>query len=211
MSADGSRSPPRQRRFRSERPSYREAPYRRERRSYRHHPQASMSLPHGMEMERLKFIIASPTGTLQQSALPKRCVGIARNLDMLPVNAAINLSATLLQTLFVYVWDSDTENQVPIHGSDSIQKIKLFKLSRTCTASSSYSDSVEKAERGEDAVAEASTTGAANHEFSMKNFLWRAGSAWDAWFSCASNQVLLQDCLFLYLSRALIRRWRRFC
>lgn len=25
--------------------------------------------------------------------------------------------------------------------------------------------------------------------FSMKNFLWHGGSAWDAWFSCASNQV----------------------
>ncbi|RWW17602.1 hypothetical protein BHE74_00006818 [Ensete ventricosum] len=26
--------------------------------------------------------------------------------------------------------------------------------------------------------------------FSMKNLLWHGGSAWDAWFSCASNQVL---------------------
>lgn len=25
--------------------------------------------------------------------------------------------------------------------------------------------------------------------FSMKSFLWHGGSAWDAWFSCASNQV----------------------
>lgn len=24
---------------------------------------------------------------------------------------------------------------------------------------------------------------------SMKSFLWHGGSAWDAWFSCASNQV----------------------
>ncbi|RZR97659.1 hypothetical protein BHM03_00026888 [Ensete ventricosum] len=28
------------------------------------------------------------------------------------------------------------------------------------------------------------------HGFSMKNLLWHGGSAWDAWFSCASNQVL---------------------
>lgn len=25
--------------------------------------------------------------------------------------------------------------------------------------------------------------------FSMKSFLWHGGSVWDAWFSCASNQV----------------------
>lgn len=25
--------------------------------------------------------------------------------------------------------------------------------------------------------------------FSVKSFLWHGGSAWDAWFSCASNQV----------------------
>lgn len=25
--------------------------------------------------------------------------------------------------------------------------------------------------------------------FSIKNALWHGGSAWDAWFSCASNQV----------------------
>lgn len=25
---------------------------------------------------------------------------------------------------------------------------------------------------------------------SVKSFLWHGGSAWDAWFSCASNQVL---------------------
>lgn len=25
--------------------------------------------------------------------------------------------------------------------------------------------------------------------FSMKNALWHGGSAWDAWFSCSSNQV----------------------
>ena len=25
--------------------------------------------------------------------------------------------------------------------------------------------------------------------FSLKSALWHGGSAWDAWFSCASNQV----------------------
>lgn len=28
-----------------------------------------------------------------------------------------------------------------------------------------------------------------DHSFSVKNFLWHGGSVWDAWFSCASNQV----------------------
>lgn len=28
-----------------------------------------------------------------------------------------------------------------------------------------------------------------NSVFQMKNLLWHGGSAWDAWFSCASNQV----------------------
>ena len=37
-----------------------------------------------------------------------------------------------------------------------------------------------------------------DHSFSIQNFLWHGGSSWDAWFSCASNQVrkirfLLQD------------------
>lgn len=25
--------------------------------------------------------------------------------------------------------------------------------------------------------------------FNVKSFLWHGGSVWDAWFSCASNQV----------------------
>ncbi|CAL9098230.1 unnamed protein product [Musa textilis] len=29
--------------------------------------------------------------------------------------------------------------------------------------------------------------------FSMKSLLWHGGSAWDAWFSCASNQLLWGD------------------
>jgi auxin influx carrier (AUX1 LAX family) len=30
-----------------------------------------------------------------------------------------------------------------------------------------------------------------NHSlFSIKSALWHGGSVWDAWFSCASNQVL---------------------
>ena len=28
-----------------------------------------------------------------------------------------------------------------------------------------------------------------NSVFQMKNLLWHGGSVWDAWFSCASNQV----------------------
>ena len=28
-----------------------------------------------------------------------------------------------------------------------------------------------------------------NSVFQMKDLLWHGGSAWDAWFSCASNQV----------------------
>jgi len=29
--------------------------------------------------------------------------------------------------------------------------------------------------------------------FSLKSILWHGGSVWDAWFSCASNQVKLQS------------------
>ena len=28
-----------------------------------------------------------------------------------------------------------------------------------------------------------------NQKFSIKNFFWHGGSVYDAWFSCASNQV----------------------
>lgn len=38
-------------------------------------------------------------------------------------------------------------------------------------------------EEGEDVKEEKS-------RFSFKNFLWHGGSAYDAWFSCASNQVI---------------------
>ncbi|CAF1793289.1 unnamed protein product [Brassica oleracea] len=41
----------------------------------------------------------------------------------------------------------------------------------------------------EDSTAEDINSGDASDGFSMKSFLWHGGSAWDAWFSCASNQV----------------------
>jgi auxin influx carrier (AUX1 LAX family) len=30
-------------------------------------------------------------------------------------------------------------------------------------------------------------------KFSVTSFLWHGGSVWDAWFSCASNQVLMKN------------------
>ena len=61
--------------------------------------------------------------------------------------------------------------------------------------------------------------------FSMKSLLWHGGSAWDAWFSCASNQVLhthtdhkltkipfVSSVLSLLTSGAGVNcRWRRCC
>ncbi|CAD5330484.1 unnamed protein product [Arabidopsis thaliana] len=41
----------------------------------------------------------------------------------------------------------------------------------------------------EDSAAEEDIDGNGGDGFSMKSFLWHGGSAWDAWFSCASNQV----------------------
>lgn len=35
----------------------------------------------------------------------------------------------------------------------------------------------------------------AAHGLSMTTLLWHGGSAWDAWFSCASNQVLTHQLL----------------
>lgn len=43
----------------------------------------------------------------------------------------------------------------------------------------------------EDSTAEDINSGDASDGFSMKSFLWHGGSAWDAWFSCASNQVMI--------------------
>lgn len=34
--------------------------------------------------------------------------------------------------------------------------------------------------------------------FNVRNLLWHGGSAWDAWFSCASNQVLFHQKLFFF-------------
>lgn len=35
--------------------------------------------------------------------------------------------------------------------------------------------------------------------FSVKSLLWHGGSVWDAWFSCASNQVYISK-TFLIIS-----------
>ncbi|CAA0830558.1 Auxin transporter protein 1 [Striga hermonthica] len=50
--------------------------------------------------------------------------------------------------------------------------------------------------QAEEAIVDAGATAAAEEEeeeeqgiFSVKSMLWHGGSAWDAWFSCASNQV----------------------
>lgn len=39
----------------------------------------------------------------------------------------------------------------------------------------------------------------AHGSFSMKSILWHGGSVWDAWFSCASNQVITSNPLLLML------------
>lgn len=49
--------------------------------------------------------------------------------------------------------------------------------------------------------------------FSVKNLLWHGGSAWDAWFSCASNQVLhiLTTCredTFYVKKRLILYYWK---
>jgi len=48
---------------------------------------------------------------------------------------------------------------------------------------SSLTQTVER-EEGEEVKGETS-------HFSFKNALWHGGSAYDAWFSCASNQVAI--------------------
>ncbi|GER55813.1 auxin transporter-like protein [Striga asiatica] len=49
---------------------------------------------------------------------------------------------------------------------------------------SSFNDA-DGGAKAEEAASEAEEQGI----FSVKNMLWHGGSAWDAWFSCASNQV----------------------
>ena len=34
--------------------------------------------------------------------------------------------------------------------------------------------------------------------FNVKNHLWHGGSAWDAWFSCSSNQVRPAHSFFFF-------------
>lgn len=43
--------------------------------------------------------------------------------------------------------------------------------------------------------------------FSVKSLLWHGGSAWDAWFSCASNQVIESRNLFRSRSILLLIDW----
>ena len=58
--------------------------------------------------------------------------------------------------------------------------------------------------------------------FSMRSLLWHGGSVWDAWFSCASNQVpswlaAAIRCHGCMVGRSPVRcvllagRWRRCC
>ncbi|CAA0809258.1 Auxin transporter-like protein 1 [Striga hermonthica] len=49
---------------------------------------------------------------------------------------------------------------------------------------SSFNDT-DGGAKAEEAASEAEAQGI----FSVKSMLWHGGSAWDAWFSCASNQV----------------------
>ena len=62
------------------------------------------------------------------------------------------------------------------------------KQAEESIVSSNYNES----ERGNNNK-EGDATGSAEEDhsvFSMKNALWHGGSAWDAWFSCSSNQVI---------------------
>jgi auxin influx carrier (AUX1 LAX family) len=52
------------------------------------------------------------------------------------------------------------------------------------TMMSSLNETNEVNEEREEERGEISTSG-------LKNFLWHGGSVYDAWFSCASNQVIL--------------------
>lgn len=45
---------------------------------------------------------------------------------------------------------------------------------------------------------------AASDVFSVKSLLWHGGSSWDAWFSCASNQVNKMHPLITPLSLLLL-------
>lgn len=42
----------------------------------------------------------------------------------------------------------------------------------------------------EEGITESEVVEERGDESSMKSFLWHGGSVYDAWFSCASNQVL---------------------
>nr|XP_029120607.1 uncharacterized protein LOC114914209 [Elaeis guineensis] len=47
--------------------------------------------------------------------------------------------------------------------------------------------------------------------FSMKSLLWQAGSVWDAWFSCASNQTYASSTIFFFLFPLLSLSLTLFC
>lgn len=51
------------------------------------------------------------------------------------------------------------------------------------TMMSSLNETIEHDEREEDNKGGSSSS-------SLKNFFWHGGSVYDAWFSCASNQVM---------------------
>ncbi|XLS94115.1 hypothetical protein HN51_070123 [Arachis hypogaea] len=57
------------------------------------------------------------------------------------------------------------------------------------SSSSSLNETIEREEREE---LEKEGGGSGSHS-SLKSLLWHGGSAYDAWFNCASNQL---DCLF---------------
>lgn len=60
------------------------------------------------------------------------------------------------------------------------------------TMMSSLNETIEREEREEENIG-------GSHS-GLKNLLWHGGSAYDAWFSCASNQVTKYECVCASLS-----------
>ena len=62
------------------------------------------------------------------------------------------------------------------------------KQAEEAIVSSNFTET-ENNEGGGNMVREDDNNEQENSMFTLKSFLWHGGSVWDAWFSCASNQV----------------------
>ena len=70
------------------------------------------------------------------------------------------------------------------------------KQAEEAIVNSNFTETENNEGGGNNMVREDDNNEQENSMFTLKSFLWHGGSVWDAWFSCASNQVYILTFFF---------------